>query len=280
MSLFPSDPPDRAPAAAPPLWQCAWAPPLLLAIIGVALFTWTWQAWPDVLVDFGVQLYVPWRLAAGDVLYRDIAHYTGPLSVYYNALAFRAFGTSLRTLEFANLPILIGIIAAIYALALKLAGRLCAFVCGIAFLTLFALRAGIIGNYNYVCPYEYEYTHATLLCLCTVLLLTACSRTFPEKRRGGGISSGPCLPDPRRILRRGRRGQRRRIYPLPSRADCRRPENRARAGAFPVDGAGASDPEHRAAFPGDAGIDRTSRDAGNVAGAFERKGDVPPFLSS
>ena len=28
-----------------------------------------------------------------------------------------------------------------------------------------------IGNYNYVCPYEYEYTHATLLCLLEVIFV-------------------------------------------------------------------------------------------------------------
>ncbi len=63
-----------------------------------------WGTWIDVLVDFGVQLYVPWRLVAGEVLYRDIAHYTGPLSIYYNALAFRVGGVSLLTLVIANLP--------------------------------------------------------------------------------------------------------------------------------------------------------------------------------
>ena len=68
------------------------------------MMLWTWQTWPDVLIDFGVQLYVPWRLSAGEVLYRDIAHYTGPLSVYYHAIFFRIFGPSLRVLEYSELP--------------------------------------------------------------------------------------------------------------------------------------------------------------------------------
>ncbi len=107
----------------------------------------------DVLVDFGVQLYVPWQLTQGKVLYRDIAHYTGPLSVYYNALAFRIFGANLRVLELANLPILIGIVVAIYYLALRLGGRLCAAVCGISFLMLFAFaHLSIAGNYNLCAP--------------------------------------------------------------------------------------------------------------------------------
>jgi len=166
-------------------WQRRWAGPALILAVFIALLVWTWQRLADVLVDFGVQLYVPWQLAQGKVLYRDIAHYTGPLSVYFNALAFRMFGVSLRTLELANLPILIGIVIAIYWLTSRMAGRFCATVCGISFLTLFAFaHVSIAGNYNFVTPYEYEYTHATLLCLLFLIFL---HRTV---RDGRWIDSG------------------------------------------------------------------------------------------
>jgi 4-amino-4-deoxy-L-arabinose transferase-like glycosyltransferase len=156
----------------PPLWQRRWFGPALVAPAAVAMLVWTWQTWPDVLVDFGVQLYVPWRLTQGQVLYRDIAHYTGPLSVYYNALAFWLFGASLRVLEIANLPILAATIALIYWLALRLGGRMCATICGLSFVALFAFaHLTPSGNYNYVCPYEYEYTHALLLCLACISLV-------------------------------------------------------------------------------------------------------------
>jgi hypothetical protein len=53
-----------------------------------------------------------------------------------------------------------------------MAGRLCATVCAISFLTLFAFaHVSVAGNYNFVTPYEYEYTHATLLCLACVIFL-------------------------------------------------------------------------------------------------------------
>ncbi|MDP9174083.1 MAG: hypothetical protein M3O30_09490 [Planctomycetota bacterium] len=164
---------DLPPLAQPaPLWQRPWAGPFALLVFGAVLLALTWQTWPDVLVDFGVQLYVPWRLSAGEVLYRDIAHYTGPLSVYYNALAFKIFGPSLRTLEWANLPILAGIVVAIYYLALRICGKACAFVCGASFLLLFAFsHFSGVGNYNYVCPYEYEYTHGLLLSLGCIIFI-------------------------------------------------------------------------------------------------------------
>jgi hypothetical protein len=155
-----------------PLWQRRWAGPAVVFATFAALLVWTWQRLADVLVDFGVQLYVPWQLSQGKVLYRDIAHYTGPLSVYYNALAFRIFGVNLRVLELANLPVLIGIVIAIYYLAKRMGGRFCAAVCSVSFLTLFAFaHISVAGNYNFLTPYEYEYTHATLLCLGCVIFL-------------------------------------------------------------------------------------------------------------
>ncbi|MGD0542301.1 MAG: hypothetical protein ABSB33_12365, partial [Tepidisphaeraceae bacterium] len=161
-----------------PLWQRRSAGPAVIAAVFLAMLVWTWQTWADVLVDFGVQLYVPQQLARGKVLYRDIAHYTGPISVYYNALAFRVFGANLRVLELANLPVLIGIVIAVYYLALRLGGRLCAAVCGISFVILFAFaHLTIAGNYNYVCPYEYEYTHAMLLGLLCIIFLARLVRS-------------------------------------------------------------------------------------------------------
>ncbi|HEX4055637.1 MAG TPA: hypothetical protein VHX86_15335 [Tepidisphaeraceae bacterium] len=181
-------PDDSNPPAVTPLWQRRWAGPAVITAAFVAMLVWTWQTWADLLVDFGVQLYVPWQLSQGKVLYRDIAHYTGPMSVYYNALAFRIFGANLRVLELANLPVLIGIVIAIYYLALRLGGRLCAAICGLSFVTLFAFaHLTIAGNYNYVCPYEYEYTHATLLCLICIIFLW---RLVRERRIADAIIAG------------------------------------------------------------------------------------------
>ena len=53
----------------------------------------SWRRWADVLVDFGLQLYLPWRISEGDVLYRDVLYLAGgPLSQYFNALSSRFLG--------------------------------------------------------------------------------------------------------------------------------------------------------------------------------------------
>src|SRR6267378_1769280 len=74
----------------------------------------SWRTWPDILVDFGQELYVPWRLTQGEALYRDIAWVGGPLSQYGNALLFRLFGVSLTTVIVANLALLAAIVGMVY----------------------------------------------------------------------------------------------------------------------------------------------------------------------
>src|SRR5271168_3214365 len=67
----------------------------------------TWRKWPDLIIDFGAQLYMPWQISTGAVLYRDV-HYLagGPLSQYYHALLFKIFGASFLTLVMSNLAVL------------------------------------------------------------------------------------------------------------------------------------------------------------------------------
>ena len=76
------------------MWSYGAALTGLYALLGT-LLAFTWRRWPDVLVDFGRELYVPWRLAEGAILYRDVAYFNGPFSPYFNAVLFRVFGTSM-----------------------------------------------------------------------------------------------------------------------------------------------------------------------------------------
>src|SRR5580658_10147559 len=80
------------------------------AVIGAvfAMLTWkTWRRWPDLVVDFGAQLYMPWQISLGAVMDRDF-HYLagGPLSQHYHALLFKMFGVSFLTLILSNLAVL------------------------------------------------------------------------------------------------------------------------------------------------------------------------------
>lgn len=146
--------------------------PVALAAAFVALAAWSWRRWPDLLVDFGHELYVPWQLSAGRVLYRDLALLYGPFSQYANAGLFGVFGASLTTLIVANLVVLACISGLLYGLLARACDRLTATAAGLVFLGLFGFSQYVsTGNYNFVCPYSHEATHGVLFAIVTVFLL-------------------------------------------------------------------------------------------------------------
>ena len=108
---------DREGRAAPP--RPIWLDAAALAAVFAGLTAWSWGTWPDVLVDFGRELYVAWRLAEGDVLYRDVASFYGPFSPYVNGALFRLVGAGLQTLVVANLVVLASTTALLHALLSK-----------------------------------------------------------------------------------------------------------------------------------------------------------------
>ena len=55
----------------------------------------SWNRWIEPFVDSGRELMVPWRLAHGERLYRDVAFYHGPLGPWLAALADLLAGHSL-----------------------------------------------------------------------------------------------------------------------------------------------------------------------------------------
>jgi len=143
-----------------------------------ALTWWSWRKWPDPVIDFGRELYVPWAITRGAVLYRDIASLFGPLSPYVNALWFSLFGDSLRTLALCNLAILAAMTAGIHQLVLAAADRVTATAASLSVLFLFGFSQYIdVGNYNFVAPYSHEATHGLALSVAMLWCLYKASMT-------------------------------------------------------------------------------------------------------
>jgi len=170
-------------------------PSLLLAATGAAVLAWTWRAWPDPLIDFGRELYVPWRLAEGDSLFDEIAWFNGPLSPHWNALLFRLFGPGFSVLVWSNVLILAATVAMVYALLLGVAGRLAATVGGMVFLLVFACGQYVgVGNYNWIAPYSHELTHGVALAVAALAALDRWGRTGSMVAAGlGGSALGLCF---------------------------------------------------------------------------------------
>lgn len=161
--------------------------------IGIALIflAWLgWRKWPDPLIDFGQQLYLPWRLAHGAVLYRDVQYLQGGLSVTYHALLFKIFGASLNVILASNFLIFGLLLTLVFRLFLKSADALTATGIGLA-LTVLALGQSLDnGNYNYITPYAHEAFHGIVL---TVAMIAALARWLTTGRKLPLILAGSCL---------------------------------------------------------------------------------------
>lgn len=169
--------------------QSKWSGLLIVAVLFIFMAALSWRKWADIVVDFGMQLYVPWRLSAGDVLYRDVMYLPGgPFSQYFNALLFKIFGVSFRTLIFANLTITAGILILIYRQFLAAADRWTATTICSIIVVGFAFADYGDGNYNYVAPYCHEAFHGLALSILAITLLA----NWVQKRRWPSIFGAGC----------------------------------------------------------------------------------------
>ena len=141
-----------------------WSPAILLLSLGG--MTWmSWGKWPDLVIDFGNQIYVAWRLSEGDVLYRDINYFMGPLSSYLHGFLFKLFGPSFLVLTLFNLFLVAGLTVLIYRLFTYLGDRLSGTLSALVFITVFAFAQYLwMGNHNFVVSYVYDLTHGIFLC--------------------------------------------------------------------------------------------------------------------
>ena len=139
---------------------------ILLAIGFFMLFV-SWRRWSLIILDFGRELYIPWKLSMGGVLYRDVYvdHY-GPFSPYLNAFLFKMFGVNIMTLEFFNMGVVIIITYCIYRFFRHTANPVTAMMTAATFLSIFAFK---FPNYNYITPYAYALTHGIALSFFSIL---------------------------------------------------------------------------------------------------------------
>jgi len=165
---------------------------LLIGILSYGVGAWlTWRKWPDLLVDFGEQLYLPWRISAGSVLYRDVMYLTGgPLSQYYHAALFKMFDVSFLTLIVSNLAIGLGLLVLVYRRFLACSDALTATtIClGLTLVLAFGQYSDI-GNYNFVTPYCHEVWHGVVLSVVAISFLTS---WLQRQRAISAIGSGFC----------------------------------------------------------------------------------------
>jgi hypothetical protein len=129
-----------------------------------------WRKWANPLGDFGTQLYVPWKLSQGAVLFRDVFYISGgPLSQYFNALLFKIFGVGLLPILISNLTVAALIVLATYWNFFKVSDALTAATMCIGIIVICAFaQFDWYGDMNFAIPYSHEATHGLLLSILAV----------------------------------------------------------------------------------------------------------------
>lgn len=138
---------------------------LIIAVVLIATLTISWEKWGDTIVDTGREVYIPWQLSEGKVLYRDVyVNQYGPLSVYINGALFKLFGVRMMTLHIFNILLTLGVAAFLYQLFLKSSGIFVATTNCVLFFGLFAFSdITSLGIFNFVAPYAYAITYSLAL---------------------------------------------------------------------------------------------------------------------
>jgi hypothetical protein len=168
----------------------SWLGVIPMGIAFILLSRLSWRKWPDPLIDFGQQLYVPWRLSRGAVLYHDVSYVYGCLSVCYHAVLFKIFGVSLNVILASNFLILIFLLLLVYRLFLKCSDALTATTIGLALTVLAFSQLLDVGNYNYLCPYSHEEFHGIVF---AVVMMACLARWLETGRKLPLALAGGCL---------------------------------------------------------------------------------------
>lgn len=134
----------------------------VLVLFG-ALLHFTWLKWGDPVVDTGREVEIPWKMAEGDVLYRDMAYNYGPFSPWVNSIFLKIFGTHLNSIVFSGIASsLLGLLL-VFLVAREFLGRRMS--CCVSALFLFECvfqHYYYNGNFCFILPYSFCAVHAML----------------------------------------------------------------------------------------------------------------------
>jgi hypothetical protein len=169
-----------------------WAGLAMVSFVFIAGAIFSWRRWPDLVGDFGMQLYIPWQLSGSAVLYRDAFYIAGgPLSQYYHAALFKIFGPSFLVLIISNLAITAALLLLIFQRFRRATDTLTATTIAIAIVVgfVFAQYTGV-GNCNFLAPYSHEMVHGFAL---AVVALVLTSDWLVQKKNWRLVIAGICL---------------------------------------------------------------------------------------
>ncbi len=142
----------------------------LVAVLACyTLFAWAnWGKAQYLFWDIGREAEIPTRILAGQLLYRDVETFYGPLAYYANALALLLFDHHLEVFYTVDLSLTLAATLLFYRLAKRLMNAPWATLCTVYMLIYCALGPGL---FNFILPYSSGAVYAMVLCLLAITTL-------------------------------------------------------------------------------------------------------------
>jgi hypothetical protein len=135
---------------------------LVVVLCCYALLAWvSWGKIDNPVIDIGREMEIPARLATGEILYRDVETYYGPLAYYINALALLIFGHRIEVFYVISLCLIFLITLLYYRLAKLLTSGVWAALSTVCMLIYCAFSSDL---YHFLFPYSYGAVYAIALC--------------------------------------------------------------------------------------------------------------------
>jgi hypothetical protein len=154
-----------------------------LVALWAARLYFTWAAWGNLTIDSGHEMYVPWVLSEGKMLYRDTWFMYGPVAPYFNSALFRLFGAQLNVLYWAGSLAALG-----SAIFLYLAGmRLSSWIAGWAAGAVVLIQAFQPSLFCFPLPYSFSAVYG---CLTACIFVWLISRASSSSSWGWILAAG------------------------------------------------------------------------------------------
>lgn len=120
------------------------------------------------IIDCGREVFIPFRLLNGEVLFKDIFCIYGPFSYYFNAACYKLFGTNLAALYVVGGLLALNIIYGVYFISREFVNKPISLSLAFFIMTVCAFSPGI---FNFIFPYSYAMLWALFGFLFALLFL-------------------------------------------------------------------------------------------------------------
>lgn len=129
------------------------------------------------VIDVGREVYIPFRIFNGEVLYKDIFNIYGPLAYQINAFAYFIFKPEIFSLRILGSISAFTTLLTIYFILKEIFSDFDKkIIIGMCFLP-FCIGIMSFGTFNYTLPYSFSMTYGLTFCLLSVLFLIKFSKT-------------------------------------------------------------------------------------------------------